>query len=175
VAGRRRRRPRLGRERDQSRRAVTRVRLGHAHAADRLAASSSVRTTARLRDSRRGWAEEPLAPTTIQAAAPVAQTNFYGSLDYDYDQRAQDNGTVRAEHDVEPHVELRFQSRYNRTTREASSRRFRTRRPSIATTNLVTIWRQGNERRNEVTSHQFSLIDRFSTGGCATRSAPART
>ena len=111
------------------------------------------------------WAEEPLAPTTIQAAAPVPQTNYYGSPHYDYDKGSQDNGTVRLEHDVNRTLSLRFQSRYNRTTREAILSTIQNPAAFDVTTNLVTIGRQGNERRNQVTSHQFSLIDRFSTGG----------
>jgi catecholate siderophore receptor len=110
------------------------------------------------------WAETPLAPTTLRATQPVDQTNFYGSASHDYDDAAQDSFTVRAEHDVNRRLQLRFQSRYNRTTREAVISTIQNPAAFDAATGLVTIARQGNERHNEVTSHQFSLIDRFSTG-----------
>ena len=110
------------------------------------------------------WAEEPLAPTTVRAALPVDQSNFYGSVGYDYDRGSQDNVTVRAEHDVNRSFTLRYQTRYNRTHREAVISTIQSPTSFDAATDLVTIGRQGNERRNEVTSHQFSLIDRFATG-----------
>ena len=110
------------------------------------------------------WAEEPLAPTTIRAANPVAQTNYYGSLNYDYDKGEQDSVTARVEHDVNRTLSLRFQSRYNRASREAVISTIQNPAAFDATTDLVTIARQGNDRRNEVTSHQFSLVDRFATG-----------
>ena len=31
------------------------------------------------------WQDAPLAPTTDPAASPVDQSNFYGSVGYDYD------------------------------------------------------------------------------------------
>jgi catecholate siderophore receptor len=72
--------------------------------------------------------------------------------------------TVRAEHDVNRSLQLRFQSRYNHTSREAVISTIQNPAAFDAGTGLVTVARQGNERRNEVTSHQFSLIDRFATG-----------
>jgi catecholate siderophore receptor len=110
------------------------------------------------------WADYPLAPATVRAVSPVDQTNYYGSVGYDYDRGAQDNVTVRAEHDVNRAFTLRYQTRYNRTHREAVISTIQNPAAFDAATNLVTIGRQGNERRNEVTSHQFSLVDRFATG-----------
>jgi catecholate siderophore receptor len=110
------------------------------------------------------WADTALAPTTVQAALPVDQSNFYGSENFDYDDASQDSVTVRAEHDVNRRLQMRFQSRYNRTTREAVISTIQNPAAFNAETNLVTIARQGSDRRNEVTSHQFSLIDRFATG-----------
>ncbi len=110
------------------------------------------------------WADAPLAPTTVRAALPVDQANYYGSVGYDYDRGTQDNVTVRAEHDVNRSFTLRYQTRYNRTHREAVISTIGNPAAFDAATNLVTIGRQGNERRNEVTSHQFSLVDRFATG-----------
>ena len=65
------------------------------------------------------WQDEPLAPTTVQRAAPVDQSNFYGSLGYDYDKASQDSYTARVEHDVNRRLTLRNQTRYNKTHREA--------------------------------------------------------
>jgi catecholate siderophore receptor len=110
------------------------------------------------------WQDEALAPTTIRTTLPVDQSNYYGSLGYDYDRGRQDSVAVRAEHDVSRSLQLRFQSRYNRTERDAIISTIQNPAAFDATTNLVTVARQGNERENEVTSHQFSLIDRFTTG-----------
>ena len=110
------------------------------------------------------WSETVLAPTTVRAPRPVAQSNFYGSEVYDYDHARQESVTVRAEHDVNRSLQLRLQSRYNRASREAVISTIRNPAAFDATTELVTIARQGNERQNEVTSHQFSLIGRFTTG-----------
>ena len=60
------------------------------------------------------WPDEPLTPTTVQAPRPVDSTNFYGSVGYDYDKASQDSYTARAEHDVNPRLTLRNQTRYNR-------------------------------------------------------------
>jgi catecholate siderophore receptor len=110
------------------------------------------------------WAETPLAPTTLRATQPVDQTNFYGSAAYDYDNATQQSVTVRAEHDASRRLQLRFQSRYSRTSREAVISTIQNPAAFDAVTEFVTVARQGNERHNEVTSHQFSLIERFNTG-----------
>ena len=111
------------------------------------------------------WHESLLAPTTVQTAAPVDQANFYGSVGYDYDRAEQDSVTLRAERDLGRQSTLRYQSRYNQTHREAGITAVQNVAAFDAATNLVTLARQGNERRNEVISHQFSLVDRFATGG----------
>jgi catecholate siderophore receptor len=111
------------------------------------------------------WHESLLTPTTVQTTAPVAQSNFYGSVGYDYDRAAQDSATVLAEHDLRRGATLRLQSRYNRTHREAVLTTVQNIAAYDPATNRVTLARQGNERRNEMVSHQFSLIDRFATGG----------
>ncbi len=47
------------------------------------------------------WLDEPLAPTTVRASAPVDQSNYYGSSsNYDYDEASQDSYTARFEHDL---------------------------------------------------------------------------
>jgi catecholate siderophore receptor len=111
-----------------------------------------------------GWADDALAPATVRTALPVDQRNFYGSVGYDYDNATQNSVTVRAEHDVDARLQLRYQSRFNRTEREAVISTIQNPAAFDRATNLVTVARQGNERHNEVTSHQFSLIDRFQTG-----------
>ncbi|HEV8396466.1 MAG TPA: TonB-dependent siderophore receptor [Vicinamibacterales bacterium] len=111
------------------------------------------------------WHDSLLTPTTVQTAAPVRQSNFYGSAGYDYDRAAQDSVTVRAEHDVDRRLTLRHQSRYNRTHREAAITAIQNVASFNAAAGTVTLARQGNDRRNEVVSHQLSVLDRFPTGG----------
>jgi catecholate siderophore receptor len=111
------------------------------------------------------WLEEPLAPTTQFAPSPVDQSNFYGSLDYDYDKARQNSYTARFEHDVNRTLTLRNQTRYNETHREAVISAIQNVAAYNTATNLVTIARQGNERENNVISNQTSLTGRFSTAG----------
>jgi catecholate siderophore receptor len=110
------------------------------------------------------WHESLLSPTTVQTTAPVNEENFYGSVGYDYDRASQDSVTLRAEHDVNRNLTLRHQSRYNRTERDAIITTIQNVAAFDVATNRVALARQGNERRNEVFSHQFSLVDRFRTG-----------
>ena len=63
--------------------------------------------------------EEPLAPTSVLTPAPVDQSNFYGSANYDADKASQDSYTARLEHDVNRRLTLRNQTRYNQAHREA--------------------------------------------------------
>ena len=65
------------------------------------------------------WAPEPLSPTTVRAAQPVNQENFYGSPGYDFDKVSQENYTARVEHDVNDNFTLRYQTRFNQTHRDA--------------------------------------------------------
>jgi catecholate siderophore receptor len=111
------------------------------------------------------WLDEPLAPTTRLAPAPVDQSNFYGSLGYDYDKGRQNSYTVRVEHDVNRNLTLRNQTRYNKTHRDAVISTVQNVAAYNPDTNLVTIARQGNERENNVASNQTSMTARFSTGG----------
>ncbi|HLG54238.1 MAG TPA: TonB-dependent siderophore receptor [Vicinamibacterales bacterium] len=110
------------------------------------------------------WQDVQLAPTTVRAPAPVDQSNFYGSVGYDYDRARQDSYTARIEHDVNRSMTLRNQTRYNQTHREAVISTVQNVAAYNAETNLVTVARQGNERENKVTSNQTSLATRFSTG-----------
>jgi catecholate siderophore receptor len=111
------------------------------------------------------WLDEPLAPTTVRASATVDQSNFYGSIGYDYDKARQNSYTARVEHDVNRHLTLRNQTRYNKTHRDAVISAIQNVAAFNATSGLVTIARQGNERENNVASNQTSLSTRFSTGG----------
>ena len=109
--------------------------------------------------------DEPLTPTSVLAPAPVDQSNYYGSTGYDYDRGKQNSYTARVEHDVNRNLTLRNQTRYNQTQREAVISAIQNVAAYDATTNLVTIARQGNERENSVTSSQTSMSARFATGG----------
>ena len=60
------------------------------------------------------WTETQLAPTTVFAAQPVDQENYFGSANYDYDKVEQESYTGRVEHDVNANLTLRNQTRYNR-------------------------------------------------------------
>jgi catecholate siderophore receptor len=111
------------------------------------------------------WLDEPLTPTTERATSPVDQSNFYGSIGYDYDNARQNSYTARVEHDVNRHLTLRNQTRYNQTHREAIVSVAQNVAAFNPVTNLVTISRQGNERENNVVSNQTSMSARFSTGG----------
>jgi catecholate siderophore receptor len=110
------------------------------------------------------WLDEPLTPTTVRATAPVDQSNYYGSRGYDYDHAAQTSGVVRVEHDLTSRITIRNQTRYNEAHREAVITSIGNPAAFNPATNLVTLSRQGNERRNTILSNQTSLTDRFATG-----------
>jgi|SRR5688572_8046187 catecholate siderophore receptor len=110
------------------------------------------------------WSDSLLTPTTVQASAPVDQTNFYGSVGYDYDTASQNTVMARVERDIARGLTLRNQTRYNRTHREAVVSSVQNVASFNPATNLVTIARQGNERENTIWSNQTSLADRFTTG-----------
>jgi catecholate siderophore receptor len=108
--------------------------------------------------------EEPLAPTTVLAPAPVDQSNYYGSPDFDYDNGTQNTYTARVEHDLAPRLTLRNQTRYNQTHREAVITAIQNVAAYNPATNQVTVARQGSDRENKIVSNQTSLVDRFTTG-----------
>ncbi len=110
------------------------------------------------------WLDEPLAPTTVQASSPVNQANFYGSLGVDWDKAEQDNVTVRLEHDLSRQLTIRNQTRYNRAHREAIVSAIQNVAAFNPATDLVTISRQGNDRKNTILSNQTGLVQRFQTG-----------
>jgi catecholate siderophore receptor len=110
------------------------------------------------------WSEAPLTPTTVQAQAPVDQTNYYGSVGYDYDRATQQSYTGRVEHDIRRNLTFRNQSRYNNTYRDAVITSIASVAAYDPTSNLVTLSRQGNQRENQIFSNQTSLVDRFDTG-----------
>ena len=111
----------------------------------------------------------PLSDTSVVAATPVDQTNYYGSPDYDYDHVSQDSVMLRLEHDVAPGLTLRNQTRYNTTTREAVITSIANPASFNPATNLVTLSRQANDRQNDILSNQTNLTARLSDGD-----APAR-
>jgi catecholate siderophore receptor len=110
------------------------------------------------------WLEAPLTSGTVRASAPVDQSNYYGSVGYDYDRGRQNSYAARVEHDVNRTLTLRNQTRYNQTRREAVISTVQNVAAFDANTGLVTIARQGNERENSVASNQTSLSGRFATG-----------
>jgi catecholate siderophore receptor len=110
------------------------------------------------------WPDEPLAPTTVIASAPVDQSNYYGSVGYDYDIASQDTYTGRIEHDFSRTLTLRNQTRYNKTHREAVITTIQNPAAFNPVTNQVTLARQGNDRENTIVSNQTSLVNRFETG-----------
>jgi catecholate siderophore receptor len=105
-----------------------------------------------------------LTPTTVLAPGPVESSNYYGSVGYDYDKASQDSYTARAEHDVNPSLTLRNQTRYNHADREAVISTIQNVAAYDPLTNRVTLARQGNERENTIVSNQTTGVARFSTG-----------
>src|SRR5688572_9678174 len=103
------------------------------------------------------WLEEPLTPTTVRASAPVDQSNFYGSVGYDYDKASQNSYTARVEHDVNRNLTLRNQTRYNKAHRDAVISAVQNVAAFNSLTNQVTLARQGNERENSVMSNQTNM------------------
>ncbi len=133
----------------------------------RLTASAQIMRQENLPDygiPGAAWEEEPLAPTTIQTARPVDQSNYYGSTAFDHDDASQDSYMVRLEHDVNRRFTFRNQARYNRADRDAIISAIQNPAAYNADTDLVTIARQGSVRNNKIVSNQTSVIGRFSTG-----------
>ena len=110
------------------------------------------------------WLDEPLAQTTVRAAAPVRSSNYYGSIGYDYDKASRTNYTVRFERDVNDGLTLRNQSRYNKTDRTAVITSIQNPAAFDPVNQLVALSRQGNVRENQIASNQTTMVARFSTG-----------
>ena len=111
----------------------------------------------------------PLTPTSVLAATPVDQSNYYGSPDVDYDLGEQDNVTLRLEHDFGTPPPA---SATRRATTRARAGALITSIANAASynpaTNLVTLSRQANERHNDVFANQTSLTARATTGRLVT-------
>lgn len=110
------------------------------------------------------WLEAPLSPTTVRSAVPVRQANYYGSPAYDYDHAHQDAYLARVEHDVNRRLTLSSQIRVNTTEREAVVSTVTNNAAYVPATGMVTVTRQGNHRRNTITSSQTTAVGRFQTG-----------
>ena len=110
------------------------------------------------------WLKAPLTPTTILAAKAVRQSNYYGSIGYDYDKASQNSHTLRLERDVNDALTLRNQSHYNKTHRTAVITSIQNPASFVPTTEMVTLARQGNEGENQIVSNQSTMVGRFSTG-----------
>jgi catecholate siderophore receptor len=106
------------------------------------------------------WLDEPLTTTIALANQPVRQTNYYGSPDYDFDRTSQGNVTARVEHNVNDHLSLRYQTRYNETHRVAVVSGIGAFAPATQT---VAITRQGSDRKNRILSNQANAVMQFST------------
>jgi catecholate siderophore receptor len=106
----------------------------------------------------------PLTSTSVVAATPVDQTNYYGSPDYDYDHVRQDSVTARFEHDLGPGTTVRNQTRFNKTTRDAVITSIANPAAYNLDTNLVSLSRQANRRHNDIFSNQTNLTARPKTG-----------
>jgi catecholate siderophore receptor len=111
------------------------------------------------------WLDGTLSPTTVQASSPVRQSNYYGSIGYDFDKARQNNYTARLEHEVNEMLTLRNQTRYNKTHRTAVITTLQSPNSFVPATQTVTLARQGNERENQIASNQSTMVARFSTGG----------
>jgi catecholate siderophore receptor len=107
------------------------------------------------------WAPEALGPTTVRTLQPVEQSNYYGSLEFDYDRIAQENFTARVEHDINDNLTLRYQTRFNQTHRDAIITGIGA---FNAANETVTLQRAGNDRKNRILSNQANAVLRFSTG-----------
>ncbi|HEY7287169.1 MAG TPA: TonB-dependent siderophore receptor [Vicinamibacterales bacterium] len=110
------------------------------------------------------WHEDQLAPTTVQTASPVDQTNYYGSPAYDFDHGFQNTVLARVEHDINPRISFRNQTRYNDARREAVITSIQNPAAYNPATDLVALSRQGNNRENKIFANQTTVIDRFATG-----------
>jgi catecholate siderophore receptor len=106
----------------------------------------------------------PLTATSVLAPQAVDQNNYYGSPDYDYDKVEQDSLTLRLEHDFNPSLTVRNQTRYNATTREAVVTSIGSANSYDPATNLVTLSRQVNTRENEIFSNQTNVAAQLTTG-----------
>jgi catecholate siderophore receptor len=110
------------------------------------------------------WSETQLAPTTVIAANPVDQENYFGSVAQDFDKVEQESYSGRVEHDLNSSTTLRNQTRYNQTHRTAVITSVQNPAAFVPETQTVNLSRQGNERENSILSNQTSLSTRFSTG-----------
>jgi catecholate siderophore receptor len=106
----------------------------------------------------------PLTPTSVLAATPVDQDNYYGSPGVDYDHGRQHNVLARLEHDFGTSATFRNQTRYNTTRRKALVTSIANAAAYDPVTNLVTLSRQANERHNDIFSNQTSITARLATG-----------
>ena len=112
-------------------------------------------------------AAAPDGPLTVggaRASRPVDQSNFYGTPGADYDNVSQDSYLGKVEHDVRSGLTLRNQIRYNRTRREALISTTANPNAYDPATEMVTITRQANDRKNEILSNQTSASIRVLRG-----------
>jgi catecholate siderophore receptor len=107
------------------------------------------------------WEGETINPAVVRASQTVKTSNYYGSIDYDFDKVSQENYTARLEHDAKDSLTLRYQVRFNQTHRDAIITGIGAFAPATET---VTLQRQGNDRKNRIISNQASAVGRLLTG-----------
>jgi catecholate siderophore receptor len=97
-------------------------------------------------------------PTGAFRAEPaVDQSNFYGLVDYDFEDIRSHVATARVDHDVQPGFTLRNVARYGETSRQSA----------ITAPRPPNRQLQRRDMRNEVFANQASLSATFATGGVA--------
>ncbi len=150
------------RAREQVDRPVDRVRPQHADTRHPVGPDHAPGQPRRLRAARRPRPRSVRStPTSIVAATPVDQANYYGSPDYDYDHgEPGQRHCSRLEHDFAPSVTLRNQTRYNTTTREAVITSIANAAAYNPATNLVTLSRRRTSAHNDIFSNQTNLSAR---------------
>ena len=111
------------------------------------------------------YPDGPLIPGGATASNEVDQTNFYGTPGSDFDDVEQDSYLGKIEHDLSPGLTVRNQTRFNRTHRLAVISTATNAAAFDPVTEMVTISRQANERKNEIFSNQTSASLRLLRGG----------
>ena len=111
------------------------------------------------------WQDELLAPTTVHAASPVDQSNFYGSAGYDYDKADQNTVMARVEHDIARGMTVRNQTRLQPHPSRSGGQRDPERR-GLQPDDRTRDHRPSGQRSREHASSRTrrSLTDRFTTG-----------
>jgi catecholate siderophore receptor len=105
----------------------------------------------------------PALQAYANGAPPVAQTNFYGLLDRDYERTDTDIATVDVAHDVSPSLQLRNLSRWGRNIRDSviTAPRF----AAVNTSTAINRQLQSRDMTDRIAANQTNLTSRFDTAG----------